>query len=405
MIKDYFRMAFESFRQRKMRAWLTMIGVFIGITAVVAIISLGQGLGVAINDQFAELGVDKIFVAPGGSALGGATSIILDEDDRRVIEETQGVIDTLGMSWQATSVLFKDEQEQMLVTGYTMTEGEELFANMMGGYVEQGRLIEKGDTFKAVVGYNHAQDKKIWDRGLSLGDKITINSVDFQVVGITEDMGNSADNGNIHIGDDAYDRVFEKDIDDEYFYVVAQSEPSAEPSVIGERIERNLRNHRSVDEGDEDFSVQTSEEFMSAFNDILMIVNVVIIGIAAISLVIGAVGIMNTMYTAVVERTQEIGIMKAIGARNRDVMLLFLIESGLLGAIGGMIGVAIGLLIGKLVEIGAALTIGTVFIRFWWSWELVLGAILFGFVLGSISGLAPAYQASKKNPVDSLQYE
>lgn len=405
MIRDYFRIAYENFKARRMRAWLTMIGIFIGITAVVAIISLGQGLGVAINEQFEELGVDKIYIAPGAGGFSSAGSVILDEDDRRVVEDTRGVIDTLGMSWRSTTVEFKDEQEQLLVTGYTLRDGEELFQNLLQSSMEEGRLIESGDTFKAVVGWNHAQDTRIWDRGLRLGDKLTINGVDFQVVGITEDLGNSADNGNVHISDDAFQRVFEEDIDDEYLYVIAQTDPSEVPTEVNERIERNLRNHRDVDEGEEDFSTQTAEEFLGTFNSILDIVNVVIVGIAAISLFIGGVGIMNTMYTAVVERTQEIGIMKAIGARNKDILLLFLIESGLLGAIGGAIGVALGLGISFLVEVGAAATIGTVYIRFWWSPELVLGAVMFGFLLGSISGLAPAYRASKKNPVNSLQYE
>jgi len=405
MIKDYFRMAFENFKQRKMRAWLTMIGIFIGITAVVAIISLGQGLGAAINEQFNNLGVDKIYVSPGSSAFGAASSVILNDNDRRIIEDTQGVIDTVGMSWKTTTVSFKDEETQTFVFGYTLKDGEELWNDMQKNNIAEGRLLKKSDTFKVFVGSDHAKDKKLWRRSVGLGDKLMINGSAFSVVGIQKDLGNSHDNGAVHVSGDAYKRIFGEDISDEYLFIIAQVEPSADPVVVGDRIERNLRNFRGVDPGDEDFTLQTSEEFMSTFNGILQIVNIVIIGIAAISLFIGGVGIMNTMYTAVVERTQEIGIMKAIGARNRDVLFLFLIESGLLGAIGGLIGVALGLGISKAVEIGAAAMIGTPYIKFWWSWELVLGAVLFGFVLGALSGLAPAYQASKKSPVESLQYE
>ncbi|MBR9703626.1 ABC transporter permease [Candidatus Woesearchaeota archaeon] len=114
---------------------------------------------------------------------------------------------------------------------------------------------------------------------------------------------------------------------------------------------------------------------------------------------------MNTMYTAVVERTQEIGIMKAIGARNSNIMLIFLIESGLLGLVGGIIGVAFGLGISYTTELLGAIWIGSPYLKAWWSWGLIFSALAFSFVTGTASGLAPAWQASKKKPVESLRYE
>jgi putative ABC transport system permease protein len=111
------------------------------------------------------------------------------------------------------------------------------------------------------------------------------------------------------------------------------------------------------------------------------------------------------MYTSVLERRREIGIMKAIGAKNRDVMVIFLIESGMLGLIGGAIGVLVGLGVAKLVEVIGGAVLGTNYIRAWWSWGLILGALAFSFLTGAVSGVAPAYQASKQKPVDSLRYE
>ncbi len=405
MIRDFMRMSLENFKNRKVRSWLTMVGIFIGITAVVAIISLGQGLQVAINEQFNELGLDKIFIQPGGGGFGGSAAVILDDDDRKEIENTQGVINTLGLVFQSATIEFKDEQEQVLVTGYTLKEGDELYKEMMGVYIEQGRLLERGDSFKAVVGFSHAQDKRIWSRGLGLGDKLVIRGFDVTVVGIQEDLGNAADNEGVQISAEAYERIFGVRVEEEYQNIVAQTAPGQDPNVIAENIEKNLRNFRNLDEGDEDFSLQTTEELADSFGSILNIVNVVIIGIAAISLVIGGIGIMNTMYTAVVERTQEIGIMKAIGAQNKDILTIFLIESGILGLVGGAIGVITGLGIAKIVEIVGIIQTGSPLIRFWWSWELIVGALLFSFLVGAISGLAPAYQASKQKPVDSLRYE
>ncbi|MCK4589887.1 MAG: ABC transporter permease, partial [Nanoarchaeota archaeon] len=123
-----------------------------------------------------------------------------------------------------------------------------------------------------------------------------------------------------------------------------------------------------------------------------------------ISLLVGGVGIMNTMYTSVLERTNEIGVMKAIGAQNKDILAIFLFESGFLGLMGGIIGVLIGVGIGKLVEFGAAMQ-GLDILKASFPWYLIVGALLFSFLVGAISGVAPARQASKMKPVEALRYE
>ncbi|MFA5247531.1 MAG: FtsX-like permease family protein, partial [Candidatus Micrarchaeia archaeon] len=127
--------------------------------------------------------------------------------------------------------------------------------------------------------------------------------------------------------------------------------------------------------------------------------------IAAISLIVGAVGIMNTMYTAVLERTKEIGIMKAIGAKNSEIMVLFLIESGLLGLVGGVIGVILGYIMGKAAEVIANQMLGSSLLKLYFPPELIIGALLFSFVIGALSGMVPARQASHLRPVDALRYE
>ncbi|MFH1823570.1 MAG: FtsX-like permease family protein, partial [archaeon] len=139
--------------------------------------------------------------------------------------------------------------------------------------------------------------------------------------------------------------------------------------------------------------------------DIFGIVQAVFIGIAAISLVVGGIGIMNTMYTAVLERTREIGIMKAVGARNRNILTLFLIESGILGLVGGAIGVLIGIGLSTGVAFVAAQALGTTFLRAVFPWYLIVGALAFSFGIGSLSGILPAIQASRLKPVDALRYE
>jgi len=130
-----------------------------------------------------------------------------------------------------------------------------------------------------------------------------------------------------------------------------------------------------------------------------------LVGIAAISLIVGGIGVANTMYTSVLERTKEIGTMKAVGAKNSDIMFLFLIESGLLGLIGGVIGVLIGLGLSKIAEYFATVQLGTNLLQASASTNLIIGALIFSFLIGAISGVFPAMQASKLKPVDALRYE
>ncbi|MBR9692944.1 ABC transporter permease [Candidatus Woesearchaeota archaeon] len=408
MMKDYVKIAFENLRHRKMRAYLTMIGIFIGITAVVAIVSLGQGLGVAVDEQMATLGTDKIFVTPGTSLIGAAsTAANLTERDRRIIDRASGVEDSLAFGFQSAKIEFKDDEAYVIVMAMTLDEGgEKLFKEVWGEtYLMDGRLIEDGDNSKAYLTYDYTREDKVFSKSVKLYDNIVINGHSFEVVGFQDKVGNSGDDQTVYITSEAYERIFDKRLEDNYMQMIVRVKEGADMTAVAEGVKKDLRSDRGLDEGDEDFTIQTAEELIASFNEILLIVNVVIVGIASISLIIGGIGIMNTMYTAVVERTNEIGIMKAIGARNGDILFIFLIESGMLGLVGGIIGVAIGLGISKTVEIGNTLVLGTPYLRAWWSWELIAAALAFSFIVGTLSGLAPAYQASKAQPVEALRYE
>ena len=176
-------------------------------------------------------------------------------------------------------------------------------------------------------------------------------------------------------------------------------------NTIAEKIKVELRRFRDVKKDEEDFDIQTPEQLLGSFGDVLNIVQSVLIGIAAISLLVGGIGIANTMYTAVIERTKEIDIMKSVGAQNKDILLIFVIESGMLGLAGGAIGIAVGIGLSKLVEYLAFVYLGTSLIKAFFPWYLILGSLLFSFLVGTISGLLPARQAASLKPVDALRYE
>ena len=151
--------------------------------------------------------------------------------------------------------------------------------------------------------------------------------------------------------------------------------------------------------------MQTPLQLVSAFSAIFNIVQAVVIGIAAISLLVGAVGIANTMYTSVVERTKDIGVMKAVGATNEQITVLFLVESGMLGLTGGIVGIIVGIFIGKMIQYASSAALGVTLIRAEFPLSLIFGALVFAFVLGAISGMLPALAAAKLKPVDALRFK
>ncbi|MBN2251787.1 MAG: ABC transporter permease [Candidatus Altiarchaeota archaeon] len=404
MFEDYFRLAVGSIRSKGVRSWLTMAGIFIGIAAIVSLISLGEGLQNAVNEQFEMLGYDTIYVYPGGEmsfGLGGGSKITGRELD--IIKRVSGVDLAMGVNTRVAKLKYRDETTYNYVIGFPTDETQDIFLDGTGITIVRGqKRFKPGDTYKVAVGYEYWIGNA-FDQPVELGDKIYINDKKFEIVGFVSRIGNPSDDGQIYIPYDTFKEVFE--VGDEYMAVMAKTKPGTEPSKVAEDIKKKLRRDRGLEEGEEDFSVITLEQMLDAASIVLDAVQAVLVGIAAISLFVGGVGIMNTMYTSVLERTREIGVMKSIGARNKDILNLFLVESGIIGMVGGIIGVILGVAAAKLVEIAAEQYLGTTILQADISLWLVSGALAFSFILGSVFGVLPAWQASKLSPVDALRYE
>jgi len=403
-MKNFFLLAFNNLKRRKVRSWLTMIGIFIGIAAVVALISLGQGLQNYITGEFEKLGTDKIIIqqnvfAPPGSVT--SKELLLTDKDLKTVENVRGVEWVIGMLVKIEQIEYKKEK----TTGYLFgidPEDTDFLKEVQNLEIQEGRQLKTGDKFKAVIGYNHAYSD-IWDNPLKIGNGVIIGGQEFKVIGIYEKIGNPADDSAITIPKEELREITNSG--EEESQILAKTMSGFEPSKVAEEIKRKLRSERDEKEGDETFRVQTSEQLLETFSSIFAVVQAVLVGIAAISLLVGGIGIMNTMYTSVLERTREIGTMKAIGAKNSDILSLFLIESGLLGLVGGAIGIAIGVGIAKATEYFAGQALGTNFLQAAFPWYLIIGALAFSFIIGSLSGLLPAMQASRLNPADALRYE
>ena len=404
-VPDYFRIALINLSHRRTRAYLTMVGIFIGIAAVVSLISLGQGLKDAVGEQFASIGTDKIIVQ--GASLGqgppgtGAVSNLTDKD-LKVVNSVHGVKLTAARLLRSVKIEFHGNVVFVLAGSMPQDESRKLVIDALNVDLISGRMIQPSDTFKVTIGNDYIS-KDIFDRPLKLGDKIKINGYDFEVVGILDKTGRPVGDNTVLINEKTLRQIL--NVAENYDGIFAQVEKADDVEKVVANIERALRKSRDVDEGKEDFKVQSSTSFLESLNTILSIVQTVLVGIAGISIIVGGIGIMNTMYTSVLERTKEIGVMKAIGAKNSDILAIFLLEAGLLGMVGGLIGIILGMGLAKLVELAAYSAFGKSLIQASFPPYLIVGALLFSFIIGSISGIWPAMQASRLKPVDALRYE
>lgn len=403
MLSEYLKLAVGSLRKRFTRTLLTMIGIFIGIAAVVALVSLGQGLQAAINDQFASVGTDKVFIQgasvgfgpPGFDAAGK-----VDEDDLNLIQGIPGVGRAAGRIIDSLEMQYGKELDVVTMSSFPNQPDErDLVKEALSLKVEVGRDLRSQDNKKALVGWEYWGSKK-YDNPMKVGSKFKLQGETFEVVGLMEKSTRL--NGLIMINEDDHRDITGNK--EGLSMIVAETSKGIKASDLAEKLKRTIRKDRNQKEGFEDFTVQTSEELISSVNVILGVMQGIFIGIAAISLLVGGIGIMNTMYTAVLERTREIGIMKAVGAKNADVLSIFLLESGILGLVGGSIGVLIGVGLSKIVEIGGREALGDL-LQASFPPVLIIGALLFSIVIGTLSGLLPALQASKMQPVDALRKE
>ncbi len=405
MRRELIQYAWSNIMHRKMRSFLTVLSILIGIAAIFALMSFGQGLSGYIEESFAETGLDKLMVQPKGFAPPGHSGTLFTDDDIDGIRHVVGVREVAPWLFRAAEVKQSEHDKPRIVYVIGMSterEQQRLLEEQLTVDILQGRKLQKGDDSKAVLGYNYQFDNKVFKKGVKLRDKIIINSEHFKVIGFYEQVGNSEDDKNIYLTQDAAEELF--GVKGAYEYLSVRVEPGFDPAAIVPKVEKALRKSRDVDEGKEDFFVQTYEELLEVFGTIVGVLNGVLILIALISVVVSAINIANTMYTAVLERTKEIGIMKAIGSKNNAVLFIFLIESGMLGIIGGAIGVAVGAVISSAAG-NIAAAAGWPILQPLFPWWLIAGCLMFAFIVGMASGALPAIQAARQKPVDALRYE
>jgi len=406
MIKDYILFSIGNLRKRGLRSWLTMLGIFIGIAAVVSLIGLGEGLRVAIGAQFGFLGSDVLSIQASGLDIAGPPGsgavTPLDIDLYKKVEKVSGVEAAFNRYVMTGTIEFNNRQSVGMATSVPGGVNRKIVETMMNMKAEQGRLLKEGDGKKVFLGINFGKDDAIFGKAVKAGDRVIIEGETFDVVGIMESKGSFLFDNIILMNEqillDTYGDDGATDI-----IAVKVKDPAIVPKVK-EDIEKLMRKERGVKEGEEDFSVESPQNIIETLNSTLFAVQLFVYIIAGISILVGGIGIMNTMFTSVLERTKEIGIMKAIGARNSVIFTLFFIESGFLGMVGGIIGIILGLTAAYGLAFIGGLVLGSELIQAHVSIWLIIGSLLFSFLVGTAAGVLPAVQASKMRPVDAIRH-
>lgn len=401
--KEYFYLASKNIRRRKLRSWLTMIGIIISIATIFLLVSISLGLNSSVEEQFRQLGTDKFFIMPSGQLAGPATSSAsqLTSDDLVVIKKVSGVKDYSYISAGSVEVNFMSQSRYVNAIGLPL-DRIKVFAESGLMTTTQGRYLSRGDSKEVVVGSQFGEN--LFKSPIKVGNTVKINDQNFKVKGILKTQGNPSDDKSLYMSLKDLEFLFPNK-KDKFSEIIVQINSGNNVKDVSKKVEKQLFLSRGVTEKTKDFTILTPEQLLATFGVILNVLTGFLLGVAGISLVVGGIGITNTMYTAVIERTKEIGVMKAIGARNFDIVALFTIESGLLGLVGGIGGIILGYVVGKSIEFLVVNVFSVTMFKVLSPWYVVVGCLLFSFFIGAISGIIPAYKASRIKTIEALRYE
>ena len=403
-IKEYFYIAVRNIRTRSLRSWLTIFGIVIGVFLIISLLSLSEGLKTTIDQQLQALGGEMVMVMPGGEGdifssmmFGGAN---LERQDMDAIEKVKGVDTVMGYSFTGTPARYKDEAKQIAIAGLEpWRESLEIMSIFQGWDLDEGRWPIKDNEILA----GQLVAKDIFSKKVRPGSEISIKGRKFVVTGVLKSLGSKQDDSIVYMSMEVYqDLTGEKR--GTAAYAMVKMEKGVDENVLAKDIEEALEETRKRRFGTDeaDFSVITSEAMGAIAGNILGIIQLVIFLLAGVAVLVGGIGITNSMFTSVRERTREIGVMKAIGAKNSAIILIFLIEAGIIGILGGIGGLLLGTLLAKSVAYYSQSN-PSFFITPTIAPWMVAFALLFSFFVGCIAGLLPTRAASKLKPVEALR--
>jgi putative ABC transport system permease protein len=421
-LNDIIKLSMNSLSHRGLRSWLTILGIVIGVAAVVSIISIGSGTRQAISSQLGGLGADIITISSGferafGGGFGGpegerrqatTTTQNLTNRDIQIIKSVSGVQFVNGIISQRSDVTYLGQSASVSVQGVDPLAWREMTTSEL----ESGRYLTPSDENVIVIGNGVAQD--MFKKPLVLNTQISVGGKMFSVVGILKASGGFGGGGNdntIFMPINAARTIITNVVTNQFSSIQVKVTDAGLVNEVMNTTEERLLLSRHVTENTKDFTITSAQQIQTTISSVMGTLNLFLTGIAAISLLVGAIGIANTMFMSVMERTRQIGTLKALGTTNFEIMKLFLLESAMIGFMGGLLGVFLGFIaagtiselgiriagIGGRGGLGGNLTVITP--------ELVLFSIGFSVFIGAISGLIPARRAASLQPIEALRYE
>ncbi len=408
-IIESMRIALSSLGANKMRSGLTMLGIIIGVMSVIAMLSIGEGAQEAITNQINSIGTNLLFVRPGATQQGGVraaegSASTLTMEDGQSLVGLPGVVAVAPEVDSFAQVAYLGQNAVGRVIGVTPDYPDALNAVVADGdFITNANVTAR--SADVVLGAQIAQN--LFDTAEPVGQSVRINGQSFRVVGVMQSKGGT---GFLNADTQIYVPITTamsrlsrggqfRGGNTVSVLNVKITDPSVQNDVV-QNISQVLDQRHHVIQ--DDFSIQSQQDILNTANQVTGILTIFLGGVAAISLIVGGIGIMNIMLVSVTERTREIGIRKAVGARKRDILSQFLTEATILSVTGGVVGIIMGAVVARLIS---GIQLGTTTLSTVVAPGSVILAVLFSVGVGLFFGIYPANRAASLHPIDALRYE